>query len=214
MRDNLHEYRQSYEKSRLTEESVDSNPFQQFRTWFYDVEEAGGVDEVNAMTLTTTGPDGYARGRVVLLKKYDENGFYFYTNYDSEKGRSIEKNNKVGLSFFWPNMERQVIIKGIAKKTTDVDSDNYFASRPKGSQLSVLVSSQSTVIKNKEELENQLKELETKYQDKEVPRPVYWGGFVVNPIEFEFWQGRPNRLHDRIRYSLDGLDWKIERLAP
>lgn len=214
MRDNLHDHRKNYKKGMLDETSVDDNPFQQFRTWFYQVIDSGGVDEVNAMTLTTHGLDGFPRGRVVLLKKYDENGFYFYTNYSSEKGKAIENNNKVSLSFFWPNVERQVLIKGFAEKSSTDDAINYFASRPKGSQLGALVSNQSSIVKNRMELEEELKHLEEKYADKEVPKPKNWGGYLVKPIEFEFWQGRPNRLHDRIRYRLEGIDWKIERLAP
>ncbi|MCH9659490.1 MAG: pyridoxamine 5'-phosphate oxidase [Bacteroidetes bacterium] len=214
MRDNLHDYRKNYEKGALDVTTVDENPMQQFQTWFYEVKDAGGVDEVNAMTLSTIGSDGYPKGRVVLLKKYDEAGFYFYTNYESEKGKAILENSKVSISFFWPNMERQILIKGMAVKTSASDSINYFASRPKGSQLGAIVSKQSSVVKNREELEATLQALEETYMDKEVPKPDYWGGFVIQPTEFEFWQGRPNRLHDRIRYRIDGLDWKIERLAP
>ncbi|MEZ4857759.1 MAG: pyridoxamine 5'-phosphate oxidase [Flavobacteriaceae bacterium] len=214
MRDNLHDYRKNYKKGVLDEKWVDKNPFQQFRTWFYNVKDSGGVDEVNAMTLTTIGIDGFPRGRVVLLKKYDENGFYFYTNYTSEKGKAIEKNNKVSLSFFWPNIERQVIIKGFAEKTSEEDARNYFASRPKGSQLGALLSDQSSLVESRAVLERELKELEEEYENKEVPKPEHWGGYVVHPLEFEFWQGRPNRLHDRIRYRLLGIDWIIERLAP
>lgn len=214
MRDNLHDYRKNYKKGSLDEALVDANPFQQFRTWFYHVKNSGGIDEVNAMTLTTVGIDGYPRGRVVLLKKYDEQGFYFYTNYTSEKGKAIENNNKVSISFFWPNIERQVIIKGTAVKTSTEDSKNYFASRPKGSQLGALISNQSSVVRNRQLLEDQLISLEQKYEHKEVPKPENWGGYIVQPISFEFWQGRPNRLHDRIRYRIEGLDWVIERLAP
>lgn len=214
MRNNLHDYRKVYEKGELTKESVDPNPFQQFRTWFYNVDEAGGVDEVNAMTLSTVGADGYPKGRIVLLKKYDEFGFYFYSNYDSEKGKAIDSNNLVSLSFFWPNMERQIIIKGTAERTSTTDSDNYFQSRPKGSQLGAVVSDQSNVISSREELEESLKALEKEYEEKEVPRPDNWGGYLVRPVEFEFWQGRPNRLHDRIQYKLDGYDWIINRLQP
>lgn len=214
MKDNLHKHRKSYEKGELSEQTVDPNPMQQFRTWYYETEETGGVDEVNAMTLATVSPDGFPRGRVVLLKRYDEKGFYFYTNYKSEKGLSIDLNNKVSLSFFWSNMERQIIIKGIATKTSEIDATNYFHSRPKGSQLGAMVSNQSSVIMSRQDLENELKSLEIKYENKEIPKPKNWGGYVVSPIEFEFWQGRPNRLHDRIRYSLNGLDWNINRLAP
>lgn len=214
MHDNLQDYRKNYDKGELDEKSVNPNPMQQFRSWFYEVQDEGGVDEVNAMTLSTIGQGGFPRGRVVLLKKYDENGFYFYTNYTSEKGKSIALNDKVCLSFFWSNMERQVIIKGHAEKTSDVDSENYFSSRPKGSQLGALVSDQSSVIPNRETMEATLHALETKYEHTSVPRPEHWGGYVVRPTEIEFWQGRPNRLHDRIRYRLKEYDWIIERLAP
>lgn len=214
MRENLHDYRRNYEKGKLNKESIDPNPMQQFRTWFHEVKDSGGVDEVNAMTISTISDDGFPKGRVVLLKKYDENGFYFYTNYTSEKGKSILKNEKVSLSFFWPNLERQIIIKGIAEKTSDDDSSNYFATRPKLSQLSAWVSNQSDVIENGRALHKELADLEKLYENKEVPRPEDWGGFVVRPVSIEFWQGRPNRLHDRIRYRLEGWDWIIERLAP
>lgn len=214
MRDNLHDYRKNYTKGELTKLSVDPNPMQQFRTWFYEVENSEGADEVNAMTLSTHGLDGFPKGRVVLLKKYDEYGFYFYTNYTSEKGESIAKNNKVSLAFYWPTLERQVLIKGVAVKTSEDNSQNYFASRPKGSQLGAMVSNQSDVIPDRKILEDELKDLEDHFKDKEVPKPAQWGGFVVKPVEFEFWQGRPNRLHDRIRYRLDNMDWIIDRLAP
>ena len=214
MRDNLHDQRRSYGKHVLTKESVDANPMQQFHSWFHQTREAGGVDEVNAMTLTTIGTDGFPKGRVVLLKKYDEYGFYFYTNYKSEKGKAIDKNNKVSLSFFWPNMERQIIIKGIVSRTSENDSVNYFHSRPKGSQLGAVISQQSSEIDNRKVLEDELHELERKYENKEIPKPENWGGYLVKPVEFEFWQGRPNRLHDRIRYQIKDEDWKISRLAP
>ena len=214
MAEDLHEYRKSYEKGELSKATVDANPLQQFRTWFHEIKDNGGVDEVNAMTLTTIGEDGFPKGRVVLLKKYDEYGFYFYTNYTSEKGKSIENNNKVSLSFFWPSMERQIIIKGIVEKTSEADSTNYFHSRPKGSQLGAAVSHQSSIVKNREVLETELAKLEQEYETKEVPRPETWGGYLVSPVSIEFWQGRANRLHDRIRYRLINNDWIIERLAP
>lgn len=214
MAEKLHDYRKSYEKGELSENSVDENPMQQFRKWFYEVQDSGGLDEVNAMTVNTIGTDGFPKGRVVLLKKYDEYGFYFYTNYESEKGRAIANNNKVSLSFFWPYMERQIIIKGTAEKTSEADSTNYFHSRPKGSQLGAVVSHQSEVVESREVLEKNLAELEKKYEQEEVPKPDNWGGILVKPISIEFWQGRPNRLHDRIRYRLKDNDWVIERLAP
>jgi len=216
MENKLHGYRKSYEKSSLIRENLDENPIQQFRSWFYDVEKFGGLDEANAMTVSTIGEDGFPKSRVVLLKSYDENGFVFYTNYESEKGKALLNNPHTCLSFFWPNTERQVIIKGKAEKVSKEVSNNYFASRPKGSQLGALVSNQSSVIKNRKVLEDELEALEKKYADKEVPRPENWGGFLVRPESIEFWQGRPNRLHDRFQFTKSDseYDWKIERLAP
>ncbi len=174
------------------------------------------MDEANAMTISTIGLDGFPKSRVVLLKKYTAEGFIFFTNYDSEKGKSIIANPKVCLSFFWPNAERQVIIKGTAEKVSEEVSEAYFQSRPNGSKLGAIVSKQSKVIsEDRNLLENKLKELERKYAGKEIARPKNWGGFLVRPFSIEFWQGRPNRLHDRIRYTWkDKYDWKMERLAP
>ena len=214
MTENLQDYRQNYEKGKLSKSSVDSNPLKQFQTWFSDIKKSKTVAEVNAMTLTTLGLDGFPKGRIVLLKKYDEYGFYFYTNYLSEKGISIMHNEKVSLSFFWPSLERQIIIKGIATKTSKEDSENYFNSRPIGSKLGAIVSSQSDVIENRKFLEKKLNLLELEYAEKEIEKPAYWGGFLVAPISIEFWQGRPNRLHDRILYTLKEHDWIIERLSP
>ncbi|RBA28657.1 pyridoxamine 5'-phosphate oxidase [Flavobacterium tibetense] len=211
----LHNYRKSYEKSELLETNIPEDPINLFNRWFHEVEDFGGVDEVNAMTVATIGLDGFPKSRVVLLKKFNEEGFIFYTNYDSEKGKAILNNPNICLSFFWHSMERQVIIKGIAEKTPENISDNYFASRPDGSKLGAMVSAQSEVIPNREFLEENLKQLEQEFEGKEIPRPAFWGGFLVSPVEVEFWQGRPNRLHDRIRYKLsENYDWKIERLSP
>ncbi|NBC58164.1 MAG: pyridoxamine 5'-phosphate oxidase [Bacteroidetes bacterium] len=214
MNNNLENYRKSYNKSALIRSELEENPFQQFRKWFVEVDEAGNVDEANAMTISTIGQDGFPKSRVVLLKSYDENGFVFYTNYGSEKGQAILNNPNVCLSFFWPHAERQIIIKGKAEKITDEASIRYFQSRPKGSQLGALVSPQSQEIENRKVLEDRLKNLEQKYADKSVEKPKDWGGFCVEPVSFEFWQGRPNRLHDRFLYQLDNLDWNIKRLAP
>ncbi len=215
MQKDLSNYRKSYEKSELTEGSIMENPMEQFQKWFYEVEATDGLDEPNAMTISTIGLDGFPKNRVVLMKKYTHEGYIFYSNYKSEKGKALKENPVTCLSFFWPNLERQVIIKGKAEKIAENLSDGYFESRPVGSQLGAVVSDQSEVISSRELLEEKLKILEEKYEGKEIPRPEHWGGYLVRPVSFEFWQGRPNRLHDRIRYTLQNdFDWKIERLAP
>lgn len=211
----LSNYRKSYEKSELLETNIPEDPINLFNRWFHETEDFSNIEEVNAMTVSTIGLDGFPKSRVVLLKKFNEEGFIFYTNYNSEKGKAILNNPNVCLSFFWHSMERQIIIKGIAEKTSATISDNYFASRPDGSKLGAIVSPQSEVIPSRDFLDKKLKELEKQFEGKEIPRPENWGGFLVRPIEVEFWQGRANRLHDRIRYKLeDNFIWKIDRLSP
>jgi len=213
--EDLSNYRKSYEKSELLENAIPEDPIALFKRWFHEAEDSGYAGEANAMTVSTIGLDGFPKSRVVLLKKFYGEGFIFYTNYQSEKGRAIAANPSVCLSFFWHTLERQVIIKGIAEKVPASVSDNYFHSRPQGSQLGAVASNQSEVIASRDALDAKLHELEMEYEGKEIPRPAYWGGYLVKPVEVEFWQGRANRLHDRIRYQTsDGIDWHISRLAP
>ncbi len=214
MQKDLGNYRKSYEKSALIEGAISDNPMELFQKWFYEVESSDGVEEPNAMTVSTIGLDGFPKNRVVLLKKYTYEGFIFYTNYESEKGKAIAKNPNVCISFFWPLLERQIIIKGKAEKIAKNLSDGYFESRPDGSKLGAIVSDQSSIISSREVLEEKLKALQKQYEHSEIERPEFWGGYIVKPVSMEFWQGRPNRLHDRIRYTLEDIDWKIERLAP
>ena len=212
--EDLSNYRRSYEKSELTEDNLPDGPIQLFQKWFHEV-DLGSAEEANAMTVSTFGLDGYPKSRVVLLKRFTYEGFVFYTNYNSEKGKAIANNPNVCLSFFWHSFERQVIIKGKAEKIAGNLSDGYFESRPEGSKLGAIVSNQSEVIASRETLEQKLHQLEKDFEGKEIPRPDYWGGYIVKPVEIEFWQGRPNRLHDRIRYQLqDDFSWKTDRLSP
>ncbi|MFK5879120.1 MAG: pyridoxamine 5'-phosphate oxidase [Flavobacteriaceae bacterium] len=211
----LSKYRKVYQKSELSENSVSSNPMELFQKWFYELEASETVEEPNAMTIATIGADGFPKSRVVLLKKFTWEGFIFYTNYNSDKGKSIAKNPHVCLSFFWHGVERQIIIKGMAEKIAENLSDGYFESRPDGSKLGAWASNQSDVVSSRASLDQSLKDFESKFKNKEIPRPNHWGGYIVKPISIEFWQGRPNRMHDRILYTLqDNFDWKIERLAP
>ena len=212
--ENLHDKRKVYEKSQLIESEIKENPIEQFRDWFLDASSNPTVSEANAMAISTVEDDGCPRIRMVLLKEYTYEGFIFYTNYESRKGKAIDKTHKACLHFFWPGLERQIIIKADVEKIAANLSDGYFHSRPKGSQLGAVVSPQSKVIPNREFLEVKLKELEAEFENSEVPRPENWGGYIAKPYEMEFWQGRPNRLHDRIIYTLKDVDWEISRLAP
>lgn len=212
--EDLGHLRKSYQKGALNIDDIQNDPMTFFKNWFDQANETQAIEEANAMTLSTLGLDDFPKSRIVLLKALIEEGFVFYTNYQSEKGTSIAHHSKVGLAFFWPPLERQVIIKGEAVKLTNEASDSYFQSRPKGSQIGAIVSDQSKVISDRSIMEAKLEALEIEYAEKDVPRPEHWGGYVVKPQCIEFWQGRPNRLHDRIRCQLQGNFWNIERLAP
>jgi pyridoxamine 5'-phosphate oxidase len=214
-KEDLGQLRKSYDKSSLDIADVGNDPMEFFKKWFDEASDHSEIEEPNAMSIVTLGIDDFPKSRVVLLKALTDKGFVFYTNYQSEKGLAIAHHPKVGLSFFWPPLERQVIIKGLIQKTPSDLSDEYFNSRPKGSQLGAIVSDQSNVISDRTILEAKLNALEIQYKNEEIPRPDNWGGYLVIPKSIEFWQGRPNRLHDRIRCHLrqTGL-WDLERLAP
>ncbi|MFY0603454.1 MAG: pyridoxamine 5'-phosphate oxidase [Flavobacteriaceae bacterium] len=215
MSNDLSHHRKSYEKQELLESNCPDNPIELFRDWFLNADASETVSEANAMNIAAIGLDGFPKNRMVLLKKYTWEGFVFYTNYNSEKGKAIEANNKVCLSFFWAGLEQQIIIKGYAEKLAENLSDGYFESRPDGSKLGAWASEQSSVVSSRQELDNRLRNFEQKFKGSEIPRPTNWGGFLVKPISIEFWQGRPNRMHDRIRYTLlEDFSWKLERLAP
>ncbi len=214
MSKNLSDYRRNYGKMDLLEGNISKNPYIQFKEWFEDMETADPSSEVNVMTISNIGLDGFPKSRIVLLKEYSEDGFTFYTNYGSEKAKALEANPNICLSFFWPELERQVIIKGTAAKASEEKAIAYFNSRPRESQLGAWASHQSSEIASREVLDKTLRELTLKFQDQPVPKPGFWGGFQVKPISFEFWQGRPNRLHDRILYTKERKDWIIKRLAP
>lgn len=212
-KENIQNLRQEYRAAELAEADVDKNPFTQFGKWFKEALD-GLLYEPNVMTLATADLSGKPSARILLLKGFDENGFVFFTNYDSKKGKELEENPQASMLFFWPELERQVRIDGTITKVAEEVSTDYFHSRPKGSQIGAAASPQSTVIPNREILQERVNELTAAYHDKEVPRPAHWGGYLLAPTHIEFWQGRPSRLHDRITYtSVNGV-WTINRLAP
>lgn len=208
----LQHTRHQYDKGILAENHLDPDPLNQFMIWMQEAIH-GGVPEPNAMDLCTVSADG-PTCRIVLLKGVEENGFVFYTNYDSRKGREMIANPNVCLNFFWQQMARQVRIDGRVEKVSPEDSDKYFASRPRESQIGAWASAQSTVISGRDVLEEQIKLIEAQYEGKDIPRPPHWGGFRVIPKRIEFWQGRPNRLHDRFLYDQGPEGWMVFRLSP
>lgn len=210
----ISDLRQEYTKSELLESQISKDPIEQFQHWF-EVALHSGVLEPNAMTLSTVGKDYKPTSRIVLLKEVEKGSFVFFTNYDSRKGQQIHDNPWVSLNFWWDKLERQVHIQGIINQVSHEQSETYFKSRPRASQLGAWASNQSEVIPDREFLEKKLAEVSSRFEGTEIPMPPYWGGYRVTPVEMEFWQGRSSRLHDRIRYKkTKNDDWKIERLSP
>lgn len=206
--------RNEYTLKELDLHEVSPNPLDQFKKWLQEAIDSKVV-EPTAMTLTTVSAQGSPSSRVVLLKGVEEHGFKFFTNYNSHKAQEIQKNPHVSLNFFWGELERQVRIEGSIHKLSEEESDLYFQSRPRESQIGAWVSPQSKIIKDREFLLNEFEKLSTQYKGKNIPKPPYWGGYNIHPLRIEFWQGRPNRLHDRILYQRDSeINWKIVRLAP
>ena len=212
MSKDLSQYRDKYLKGELNEKGLPDNPFVLFSKWFDEIENFGSEIESNAMSLSTVSPNSSPTTRIVLLKKFSSSGFVFYTNYNSRKGKNISDNSNVCLSFYWPSLERQVIIKGIATKISEDESIKYFNSRPESSRVGAIVSNQSEVIQSREFLDSKLNKFIS--NSKNLVKPKNWGGYNVVPSSIEFWQGRDNRLHDRIIYSKESKIWNFKRLSP
>jgi pyridoxamine 5'-phosphate oxidase len=210
---NIADIRKDYKLRSLLEEDVAADPFVQFNQWWEEA-IASNIDEVNAMTLATVGSDSKPSARIVLLKGIDKNGFHFFTNYESHKAKDMDANNNVALIIFWKELERQIRIEGIAEKLTEAESDAYYFSRPFDSQIGAWSSPQSNVINSRIILEENVVSFKNKFETEKITRPNFWGGYTVQPSVIEFWQGRSNRLHDRLQYTKLNNDWKLERLAP
>jgi pyridoxamine 5'-phosphate oxidase len=209
----LDSIRREYKRAELSKKSVEKQPLNFFRQWLNEALESNQAD-ANSMALTTKGTDGFPHSRIVLLKDYSADGFVFYSNYNSRKGQDIANDNRVSLHFFWPELERQIRIFGRAEKTGFKESESYFHSRPLDSQLAAAISNQSTEVPSRTFLEEKFEALKRELQGSRPDCPAHWGGYLVRPVNFEFWQGRENRLHDRIVYELENNDWIIKRLAP
>jgi pyridoxamine 5'-phosphate oxidase len=208
---NIIHHRKSYEKHSLEVEDLKAAPHEMLEFWLSEVEE---LHDYNAMVVSSVDASGQPHSRVVLLRGVSEDGLKFYTNYSSHKGQELEQNNKVALNFLLPTVERQVRVEGELQKLTDAESDAYFNSRPRESQIGAWVSPQSSTIESREVLNERFREFTDKYEGHAVPRPAHWGGYLIRANYYEFWQGRKNRLHDRIAFTLENENWKIERLAP
>jgi pyridoxamine 5'-phosphate oxidase len=208
---NIIHHRKSYEKHSLEVEDLKATPHEMLEFWLSEVEE---LHDYNAMVVSSVDASGQPHSRVVLLRGVSEDGLKFYTNYSSHKGQELEQNNKVALNFFWPTVERQVRVEGELHKLSDAESDAYFNSRPRESQIGAWVSPQSSSIDSREILNERFREFTDKFEGHPVPRPAHWGGYIIRANYYEFWQGRPNRLHDRLTYSLVEGNWTIGRMAP
>lgn len=214
MNKDIADIRKDYQQKALNENDVSADAIEQFGRWWEEANKCD-IEEVNAMTLATADTNGRPSARIVLLKDFDKRGFVFYSNYNSNKGSELEENPKAALIFFWKELERQVRIEGDVVKVSGTESDEYFNCRPQGSRIGAWASPQSKVIAGREVIEENVKELEKRFAGKEINRPPHWGGYCVKPVLVEFWQGRSNRLHDRIQYTLQSPGkWKMERLAP
>lgn len=213
IKDYLKHNRKQYDAGILTENHLEADPLLQFNHWL-DAALKAGIEEPNAMDLSTVSADGRPSSRIVLLRNCDERGFVFFTNYESRKGKELIGNKFACLNFFWPAMARQVRVEGLASRLPEKESDDYFRTRPRESQLGAWASSQSEFLTSRKELEDSLLRLSADYEGREVPRPPHWGGFVLEPDRIEFWQGRPNRLHDRFLYERNGSEWMVLRLFP
>jgi pyridoxamine 5'-phosphate oxidase len=214
MDSSIADLRKEYSSKNLLETDIESSPIDQFKKWWTEAINSQ-IDEVNAMTLATASSDGMPSARIILLKGFDKNGFVFFSNYKSYKAMHLEENPKACLVFFWKELERQVRVTGLVKKISEKESDEYFLSRPAGSQIGAWASNQSQVIESREWLQKRYLKLTEEFKQSELKRPPHWGGYLVTPVIIEFWQGRPSRLHDRIQYTLEERgNWKIERLAP